>query len=135
MLLPISALALLTIAVAVLTFLARRHSVIRGEVPFSYYRVFQGAEPTLRVLQTTNNFKNLLETPVLFYVVSILAIVLKYETTLMIGLAWIYVFLRLVHSYIHLTYNKVMHRLYAFAASLAVILIMFVILVANRGIA
>lgn len=135
MLLPISALVLLTFVVAVMTVSARRQSVIKGEVPFSYYRVFRGAEPTDRVLQTTNNFKNLLETPTLFYVVCILAIVLKYETTLMMGLAWLYVLLRVIHSYIHLTYNKVMHRLYAFGSSLVVILIMFAVLVVNRGFA
>ena len=135
MLLPIAALAVLTILIAGFTFDARRRSVIQGEVPFKYYKVFRGAEPPDRVLQTTRNFQNLLETPILFYVVCLLAIVLKYETTLMVGLAWAYVALRGVHSYIHLTNNKVMHRLYVFAASLVVILVMFIILVINRGFA
>jgi len=135
MLLAISALVLLTFCVALTVVTTRRNAVIRGEIPFSYYRVFRGAEPTDLVLKTTNNFKNLLETPTLFYVVCILAIVLKYETTLMMSLAWLYVLLRVVHSYIHLTYNNVIHRLYAFGSSLIVILIMFVVLVANRGFA
>ena len=133
MLLPIAALAGLTLIVAGLTFFARQQSVVKGEVSLRYYKLFRGEEPTDRVVQTTRNLQNFFETPVLFYVVALLTIVLNYETTLMVALAWLYVALRAMHCYVHLTYNNVMHRLYVFAASLAVILIMFVILVVNRG--
>lgn len=34
-----------------------------------------------------------------------------------VWLAWVYVALRFLHSFIHLTYNNVLHRLSAFAVS------------------
>ncbi|HVP08657.1 MAG TPA: hypothetical protein VMT02_03970 [Burkholderiales bacterium] len=41
------------------------------------------------------------------------------------GLAWSYVALRLVQSAIHLTYNRVRHRLAAFAASNVVLVMLW----------
>ena len=38
-----------------------------------------------------------------------------------LGLAWAYVAMRITHSSIHCTYNRVMHRFSAYAASLAVL--------------
>ncbi len=40
--------------------------------------------------------------------------------------AWLYVALRVVHSLIHCTYNKVMHRLSAFVASFALLVALWV---------
>jgi len=39
-----------------------------------------------------------------------------------LGVAWLYVALRVVHSVIHLTYNRVMHRLIPFAISNVVLI-------------
>lgn len=63
------------------------------------------------------NYMNLLELPVLFYVVCLLVFVTSSTTPNMIMLAWSYVTLRVIHSLIHLSYNNVMHRLTAFALS------------------
>ena len=40
----------------------------------------------------------------------------------MLGAAWIYVALRVAHSAIHCTYNRVLHRFAVFATSCAVLL-------------
>jgi hypothetical protein len=42
------------------------------------------------------------------------------------ALAWAYVALRIVHSAIHLTYNKVLHRLGVFALSNVVLVALWV---------
>jgi hypothetical protein len=50
--------------------------------------------------------------------------------------AWIYVALRVVHSYIHCTDNRVMHRFFAFAAGsmpLVALWAAFVIQLAGGG--
>ena len=43
----------------------------------------------------------------------------------LVSLAWMYVALRYVHSFIHTTYNTVMHRFYVFAASAMVLLVIW----------
>jgi hypothetical protein len=77
-----------------------------------------------------DNFSNLFEMPVLFYVAMLLAINLLVSDALLVSLAWAYVGLRVVHSAIHTTYNRVMHRFYAFAASALVLLAIWIRLAA-----
>jgi hypothetical protein len=83
----------------------------------------------LQNVQAADNYRNLFEMPVLFYLACALAITLNLATPVLAALAWIYVALRMVHSAIHCTYNKVMHRLTAFAASCAVLVFIWVTLV------
>jgi len=63
------------------------------------------------------NLMNLLEMPVLFYVACLSLYVTKRVDAPVVLLAWVYVGLRVVHSSIHLTYNRVRDRLIAYAAS------------------
>jgi hypothetical protein len=64
---------------------------------------------------------NLLELPLLFYVVCLALYITLSVDALALALAWLYFALRLVHSLVHLTYNNVFHRLGAFAASAVVL--------------
>ena len=63
-----------------------------------------------------DNFRNLFELPVLFYVALVVAAMTGQVNATTIALAWAFVLLRIVHSAIHCTYNKVMHRFYAYVA-------------------
>lgn len=63
------------------------------------------------------NYMNLLELPVLFYVICVVAYVSPVASAATLPLAWAYVVLRVVHSLIHITYNKVLHRFLAFGFS------------------
>ncbi|NQD38297.1 hypothetical protein HPT27_14815 [Permianibacter sp. IMCC34836] len=72
-----------------------------------------------------DHFQNLLEVPVLFYVlVAFLLIVGKVDTSYL-ALAWLFVAGRAAHTLIHCTYNKVRHRFVAFLLSTLVLLIMW----------
>ena len=73
------------------------------------------------------NYMNLLELPMLFYVVCVLLYVTAGGSSIAIQLAWTYVALRVIHSIIHLSYNKVIHRLTAFAASNFVLITLWII--------
>ena len=64
--------------------------------------------------RAADNFRNLFELPVLFYVALVIAYLTNQVTAVTLGLAWTFVALRYVHSYIHCTYNKVMHRFQAY---------------------
>ncbi|QGW65446.1 hypothetical protein GOY17_11310 [Lysobacter soli] len=63
-----------------------------------------------------DNFRNLFELPVLFYMALVVAAITGQVNATTIALAWAFVLLRIVHSAIHCTYNKVMHRFYAYVA-------------------
>ncbi len=60
---------------------------------------------------------NLLEMPVLFYVICLMLFVSGRVDATYLYLAWGYVALRVLHSAVHVTYNNIMHRLTIFAAS------------------
>ena len=84
------------------------------------------------VLENTraaDNYKNLSEMPVLFYAFCAVLMFTHSVTTPMVIAAWMYVALRYVHSFIHITYNHVMHRFYVFAASMVLMGGMWVSLV------
>ena len=71
---------------------------------------------------------NLLEMPLLFYVGCLCFYATQQASALAVGLAWGYVALRLVHSVIHLGYNKVEHRLIAYALSNVVLTTLWIVL-------
>ena len=124
---PIFAMLALTLAVMLRMGLARYRAVTRREVDHHYYEVYQGEEPEhLRVL--SRHFSNLLETPPLFYIACIIAFVTDQQSDLIIGLAWAYVALRFVHTFIHLGGNVVALRFKAFVLSMAVLTAMLVAL-------
>src|SRR5262247_3772102 len=81
------------------------------------------------ITQVGNAYHNQLELPVLFYVLTILAIVTRHADFLFVVLAWVFVLLRLVHAYIHLTTNHVGRRFQAFAAGAVVLAIMWLIFI------
>ena len=77
------------------------------------------------------NYMNLFELPVLFYVGCLVAVVANAETSTLVALAWAYVAFRVVHRVIHVTYNHVLHRFYAFAASNAALIAIWALLAMN----
>jgi hypothetical protein len=77
-----------------------------------------------------NNFMNLLEMPVLFYLAVLLSLVLLVQDQVLVALAWTYVILRVVHSLIHCTYNRVMHRFLVYFSSCLILLLIWLRLAA-----
>ena len=74
---------------------------------------------------SANNYANLFESPVLFYIAILLALILMLQDNVLVVLAWCYVASRYVHSFIHITYNRVMHRFTVFIFSCFVLLAMW----------
>ncbi len=79
------------------------------------------------VLKVSNAAHNQVETPLLFYVLTILALVTRHADVVFVVLAWIYVAVRLLHAYIHVTSNRVSQRGPVFGVSLSVLFIMWII--------
>lgn len=60
--------------------------------------------------RAADNLRNLFELPVLFYAAMLLIIFSQTESLVLLVLAWVFVALRYLHSYIHCTYNRVKDR-------------------------
>ncbi len=97
-----------------------------GTVDLRYFRVYEGYEETEQLRIHSRHVTNLFESPVLFYVISLIAFVTETASTLAIILAWSYVTFRFVHSYIHLTTNTVLLRFRFFAFSVVAMVILWV---------
>ncbi len=67
--------------------------------------------------RAADNFSNLFELPVLFYVALLVAQATGNTGDTVMLLAWLFVVLRAAHSLIHCTYNRVMHRFTAYLLS------------------
>ena len=122
---PIVALATLTFAVLLLIPLRRFRAGMAGQVVFEDFRYGESARVPPEVAIPNRNMMNLLELPVLFYVACIAYFVTERVNEAGLILAWTYVGLRLAHSAIHLSYNRVRHRLIAFAASNVVLIMLW----------
>jgi hypothetical protein len=64
-----------------------------------------------------DNFRNLFEVPVLFYVLCVALVLNGASTPGFVTAAWGYFALRALHSLIHVTYNRVTHRFLVYVAS------------------
>ena len=73
-----------------------------------------------------DNYANLFESPVLFYTAILLTLILMVQDTILVVLAWTYVASRYAHSFIHITYNRVMHRFSVFIFSSFILLSIWV---------
>ena len=78
--------------------------------------------------RAADNFRNLFETPVLFYAALLFAQSMQSTNKILLALAWLYVVLRIIHSFIQCSYNKVMHRFYMFFTSVGVLMAIWIVL-------
>lgn len=75
------------------------------------------ARDRLERTNAADNFRNLFEMPVLFYVLCICSAITGLADDWLVTGAWAYVALRTMHSFIHTGYNQVMHRFTVYALS------------------
>jgi hypothetical protein len=81
------------------------------------------------VMQVNNSFISQFELPVLFYVLTILALITKHADLLFVVLAWIFVLSRLAHAWVHATSNNLKLRGPLFGIGAVVLAIMWLIFI------
>lgn len=119
LLLPCAAMVALTALVWMRALYERIAEMrVRGITPQSLATSRETSQ-ILKNTQAIDNFSNLFELPVLFYVLCLALTVSGLGTTGNVAAAWAYVALRATHSYIHLTYNRVFHRFIAWTLGVA----------------
>ena len=124
---PMGALVLLTFLVLLQVPIRRFRAAFAGMVGPDDFKYGESDRVPGSVSLPNRNYMNLLEVPILFYVLCIVQFVTASVTATTLDLAWMYVALRVLHSAIHLTYNNVRHRLVAFATSNFVLMAMWVV--------
>ncbi len=90
----------------------------------------------LENVQVADNFRNLFESPTLFYALAAVALATGHVPDWLVASAWVFFGLRVLHSFIHCTYNKVYHRLTVFLASFVLLVgmwVAFFVAVASRS--
>lgn len=127
---PMLAQIVLTLTVLILTARARVRVLRNREVRVTDIAVRGEAWPEpVRIL--TNNYANQFETPVLFYVLGLAAMIVGADGPVMVGLAWLFVATRVLHSLIHLNGNNVSRRFQVFVVGVLVLLVMVATLLAS----
>jgi len=123
---PMSVLALWTACMVFLVGVSRIRAVRAGRVRRGAFRMGEGPDVPEDVAVWNRNLMNLLEVPLLFYVVSIAFYVTHQVTHRVVTLAWVYVALRLVHSLVHVTSNRILLRLTSYGLSNVVLVSLWI---------
>ncbi len=92
----------------------RNFALIRGAASRRYFQTFTTNMPAEWVERPARTYMNLLELPVLFYVVCLLMLTTGGFDTVQVTLAWIFVITRYVHAFIYIGFNYVPLRFTAF---------------------
>lgn len=126
--LPALAMVALTFAVLGVMFRRRVGQMKRDRIHPQRVSTSQEAAALYTDVAPADNYRNLFEMPVLFYLALVVAALTDQVTATVLGLAWAYVGARALHSVIHCTYNKVMHRFRAFLLSVIVLVSLWCVL-------
>jgi hypothetical protein len=128
---PVSVLALWTCCVLLFIGYRRLGAIYAGRLRSRDFRVGESADVPPDMVVVNRHLVNLLEMPVLFYVACLSLYVTQHVDSIVAWVAWLYVALRLVHSLIHLTTNRVTHRFVVFALSNFALLALWLVFI-NR---
>lgn len=122
MLYPVVAMAVLTFGVCCRMYAMRIGQMKRERIHPQSVATSSQAAARLTDSRAADNFRNLFELPVLFYVVALLLAICGLATPTALTMAWAFVGLRVLHSAIQCSYNKVMHRFSVHVAGALVLL-------------
>lgn len=111
---PVVALVVLTAIVCLMMIAYRNVALIRGAASARYFQTFTADNLAEWVERPARTYMNLLELPVLFYVVSLLMLTTGRFDSVQVSLAWIFVITRYVHAFIYIGFNHVPLRFVAF---------------------
>jgi hypothetical protein len=113
-LLPMLAVVALTIIGFARLVVVRFTSIRARQTPLKYYVAFQNASEPENVAVAVRHYANLFEAPIIFYAACVTVFALQAVTPSIYYAAWAYAVFRIAQSTIHLTFNNVRYRAYAF---------------------
>ncbi len=111
-----------------LTMFVQRGAHIRRNPPAP--GTFDNGESALRYFQpvemAANNLRNLTEMPLLYFALVPLLLITHHAGHVQVVLAWVYVILRIIHSFIHIVPKHVPSRAMVYLVSCAVLMAMWI---------
>ena len=119
--LPALAMVALTFLVWCRMYVVRIGQIRRERIPAQAVATSAQAAQRLTDSRASDNFRNLFELPVLFYLAVVVIALSGPAGGGVLALAWLFVALRVVHSVIHCSYNRVMHRFFVHFSSTLVL--------------
>ena len=122
---PAFAMVALTFAVWVRMYYVRLRQIRRERIAPQSVATSARAAALLTDSRGSDNLRNLFELPVLFYAALLVALVTGLVTPVTLWLAWTFVVLRVLHSFVHCTYNRVLHRFALYVAGAMVLWILW----------
>ncbi|PCJ46191.1 MAG: hypothetical protein COA74_06205 [Gammaproteobacteria bacterium] len=132
-LLPVLVQITLTTIVFLLLGLRKTQAIKAGGVDREKTALDNSAWPE-EVVKVSNNIANQFQTPVLFYVLSILFYVTDLVSLTVLALAWVYSISRIVHAFVHTNSNFVPLRFGLFIVGVICLMVMTVIAFINMPI-
>lgn len=117
MLLPFIGMVFLTVGIALWMLKLRYRAVLKDGVSPAYFKLNRGAKLPDYLVRVTQQYENLFETPILYYISILLVLVLSLTDMSYVILSWAYFITRLVHAYVHTMINKIRMRKNVFIVS------------------
>ena len=111
---PLVALVVLTAIVGCFMAVYRNLALFRGAASPRYFKAYSTDAPPEWVERPARAYMNLLELPVLFYVVCLLMLALDKVDATQVALSWVFVVTRYVHAIIYVGFNYVPLRFAVF---------------------
>lgn len=111
---PMLAMVGLTFIVWITMFVRRVGEMRRRRIGVEQLATTAEIASLLEDRRAADNFRNLFEMPVLFYAAVLAALATSAVDAVVVSLAWAFVGMRAVHSFVHCGYNRVMHRFMAY---------------------
>ena len=129
--LPAFAMVLLTFVVQVRMYFSRIAEMRRLRIHPQAVATSARAAERFVDTRAAVNFRNLFELPVLFYAALGAAFAFGADDPATLGFAWLFVALRVLHSAIQCSYNKVMHRFAVYSVSTCLVWVLWAVLAAG----
>lgn len=125
LLLPVFALVALTILVLVVAAVIRNVSVMRGVASIDYYRTYRDGHPGEHIERAARIYDNLLQLPLLFYVICTLLMLTGHSDSVQVSLAWLFVVSRYLHAVVYMVWNVVPYRFATFFMGVLTLIVMW----------
>lgn len=125
---PMLAMFILTFLVWVVMFARRMSYLGANKIDAEELRAPGDVESLLppQVQAPANNLRNLVELPVIFYALCLYLTLYTQVDGFYVACAWIFVIFRYLHSAVHCSYNRVMHRFLVYLVSAVALWVMVI---------
>jgi len=123
---PVFVMVLLSVVVGLRLVQLRFRAVKQDGLHAGYFLMNRGGKAPAYMIQAEQQYANLYETPMLFYVVVVLIYVLGLSNGFSVVLAWAYTLSRILHAWEHMGKNRLATRRRIFLTSIMLVATMWI---------